>query len=88
MLNDQDGITMRVVKLYKHQDAILLKAQQVISKLKNVESDNNVKNILIHEQAEAINHNYEELKRYISEIDESYRTVETELVGNLKENSE
>lgn len=48
--------------------------------MKNVEFDNNVKNILIHEQAEAINHNHEELKRYINDIDVGYRTVETELV--------
>ena len=87
MLNDQDGICMRVTKLYKHQDTILIKAQQMINKLKNVESDNQVKNILIHEQSEALNHNYDELRRYIDEMDKGYRTVETELVSDLKEQS-
>ena len=87
MLNDQDGICMRVTKLYKHQDTILIKAQQMINKLKNVESDNQVKNILIHEQSEALNHNYDELRRYIDDMDKGYRTVETELVSDLKEQS-
>lgn len=80
MLNDSDGITMRITKLYKHQDTILIKAQQIINKLKGVEQDNQVKNVLIQEQSEALNHNYEELKRYLQDIDIGYRQVETEIL--------
>lgn len=51
MLQDQDGLRMRVLKLYRNQDSVLTTAQGVSIKQMSLQKEADAKGVLINEQA-------------------------------------
>lgn len=85
LLQDQEGLKLRVLQLFRDKEQTLLNAQAYVSQTRAAEKLSQAQATLLDEQAQTITSNAEEVGRYTRELEEQYRIVETELVETLSE---
>jgi hypothetical protein len=84
LLQDQEGLKMRVLSLYRDKDQILATAQTHMQALLKEHSDCKAREVMLSEYTEALSHNVQEINNFAVLMQEKYSEVEQELMGSCK----